>query len=88
MYFVGDTLHFNLDELLGVAAICNIFDKDVSKRILTVFHYHKDKLKEHIKQPLQFSGDEFERIRLQKETEIFPKWLQPEFVFSDDEDIF
>lgn len=88
MYFVGDTIHFNLDELLGVAAIANIFDKNVSKRILNVFHYHKDTLKENIKQPLQLSSDEIERIHLQKITEIHPKWIQAEFIFSDDEDIF
>lgn len=88
MYFVGDTLHFSLYELLGVAAICNIFDKDVSKRILNVFHYHKDSLKECIRQPLQFSGDDIERFHLQKLTEVHSKWIQPEFIFSDDEDIF
>lgn len=88
MYFNDDTLHFSLNELLGVCAIVDIFDKSVAKRIMNVFHYHKDLLHENINQPLQFSYKEIEMYRLNKHIELAKKWIQPEFIFSDDEEIF
>lgn len=86
MYFNGDTLHFRLNELLGVCSIVSIFDKSLSYRLKCVYHYHKDLLKEHDLQPLQLTNEEVERFHLEKF--ISHKVIQPEFVFSDDDEIF
>lgn len=88
MYFTEKTLHFNLEELLCCGYLVDIFDKDVSKRILNIYHYHKDCLGENNRQPLQLTSIEVERFRLRKKINIISKNIQPEFVFSDDEDIF
>lgn len=86
MYFNGDTLHFTLSELLGVCSVVSLFDKKLAYRIKCIYHYHKDILHELSSQPLQLTSSEIERYHLEKH--VIQKYIQPEFIFSDDEEIF
>lgn len=85
MYWSGDFLHFRLNELQAISSIVSIFDEEVAKRIDRVYSYHKYTLKENDSQPLALHISETKDYR-----RVFHgvKELQPEFIFSDDEEIF
>lgn len=85
MYFTGDFLHFSLSELQGVCTLVSLFDDDVAKRLDNVYSYHKNILKEPLNQPLVIHVSEVVDYRRKFHTKTV---LQPEFIFSDDMDIF
>lgn len=87
MYFTDDILHFSLDELKAVSTLVSIFDDSVAMRIQDVWSYHKNILHEYEKQPLQLRLSEL-KIRDYRQYVQFKTVLQPEFIFSDDEEIF
>lgn len=85
MYCNDDIIHFRLNELPLVSSIVSLFSLDAAKKIDDIYSYHKFRLKENDNQPLQFT--------LQEKNNYLKKFyysscVQPEFIFSDDEDIF
>ena len=88
MYFTDDDiLHFTLDELKGVCTLVSVFDDRVAMRIQDVWSYHKNILHEVSRQPLQLHISEI-KARDYRRLVQFKTVLQPEFIFSDDEEIF
>lgn len=85
MYWSGDFLHFRLYELQAISSIVSIIDQEVAKRIDNIYSYHKWTLKENDNQPLMLHISETKDFR-----RFFhgKKIVQPEFIFSDDEEIF
>lgn len=85
MYFVDDVIHFRLNELPLIASMVSLFSNEASKKIDDIYAYHKFRLHESDLQPLQFTMQEKNNY-LKKFH--FNATTQPEFIFSDDEDIF
>lgn len=85
MYFTGDFLHFSLKELQCVSTLVSLFDNDLAKRIDNIYSYHRYTLREPENQPLILHVSEVVDYR-----RIFhaSHIVQPEFIFSDDLDIF
>lgn len=85
MYFTGDFLHFSLQELQGVSTLVSLFDDELAKRIDNIYSYHRYTLKEPINQPLMIHVSEVVDYRRKFH---LSKVTQPEFIFTDDMDIF
>lgn len=85
MYISDSIIHFRLDELQCISSIVSLFDEETANKIDKVFAYHKFTLHESDKQPLQLTLQEKNNY-LKKFH--FTKVLQPEFIFSDDQEIF
>lgn len=85
MYWSGDFLHFRLYELQAMSSIVAILDESTAKRLDNIYSYHKLTLKENDNQPLMLHISETKDFRRFFHRE---RILQPEFIFSDDEEIF
>ena len=85
MYFQDDFLHFRLNELVGLSTLVSLFDVDLAKRFDNIYSYHRWTLKESDNQPLMIHITECVDFRHKLHTQ---KITQPEFIFSDDMDIF
>lgn len=85
MYFNDDFLHFSLNELQAVSTLVSMFDDSLAKRIDNIYSYHKYTLKEPDNQPLMIHLSEVVDYRRKFH---FSRVVQPEFIFSDDLDIF
>ena len=85
MYFNDDFLHFSLRELQCVSTLISLFDDNLAKRIDNVYSYHRYTLKEPENQPLMLHVSEVVDYRRKFH---HSRIVQPEFIFSDDMDIF
>ena len=85
MYFQDDFLHFRLNELVGLSTLVSLFDVNLAKRFDNIYSYHRWTLKELDNQPLMIHITECVDFRHKLHTK---KITQPEFIFSDDMDIF
>lgn len=85
MYITDSIFHFRLSELQCIASLFSIFDENTGKKIDDIYSYHRYTLKESDSQPLQFTLDEKNNYLKKLHSR---KVFQPEFIFSDDEEIF
>lgn len=85
MYCSDDVIHFRLNELPLVSSICSLFSPETAKKIDDIYNYHHFVLKENDNQPLQFTLEEKNNYLKKLYSK---KCYQPEFIFSDDMEIF
>lgn len=85
MYYTDNVIHLKLGELLCICDIVSLFDDKTASRIDDIYSYHKNILKESINNPLCITIQEINNF---KNKVHFKTVLQPEFIFSEDIDIY